>query len=125
MRKEKSLIRKEQLISLWTRMCKTLNNDTSYSVEGSDSSPYYVLNVSEGISLYVSAQETKKGNSGYDYAIGVVFGEFVNYKDFDMNESEFDSLANLFTASRNDVLSEKVKNIVESKEGEFFHLLNQ
>ena len=125
MRKEKSLIRKEQLISLWTRMCKTLNNDTSYSVEGSDSSPYYVLTVSEGISLYVSAQETKKGNSGYDYAIGVVFGEFVNYKDFDMNESEFDSLANLFTTSRNDVLSEKVKNIVESKEGEFFHLLNQ
>tara|TARA_B100000900_G_C20577204_1_gene715832 strand:+ start:1490 stop:1867 length:378 start_codon:yes stop_codon:yes gene_type:complete len=124
MKKEKSLIRKEQLISLWTRMCKTLNNDTSYSVEGSDSSPYYVLNVSEGISLYISAQETKKGNSGYDYTIGVVFGEFVNYKDFDMNESEFDSLANLFTTSRNDVLNEKVKNIVESKEGEFFHLLN-
>lgn len=124
MRKEKSLIRKEQLISLWTRMCKTLNNDTSYSVEGSDSSPYYVLNISEGISLYISAQETKKGNSGYDYSIGVVFGEFVNYTDFDMNESEFDSLANLFTSSRNDVLNEKVKDIVESKEGEFFHLLN-
>ena len=125
MRKEKSLIRKEQLISLWTRMCKTLNNDTSYSVEGSDSSPYYVLNISEGISLYISAQETKKGNSGYDYSVGVVFGEFVNYTDFDMNESEFDSLANLFTTSRNDVLNEKVKDIVESKEGEFFHLLNQ
>lgn len=125
MRKDKSLIRKEQLISLWTRMCKTLNNDTSYSVEGSDSSPYYVLNISEGISLYISAQETKKGNSGYDYSVGVVFGEFVNYTHFDMNESEFDSLANLFTTSRNDVLSERVKNIVESKEGEFFHLLNQ
>lgn len=124
MKKDKSLIRKEQLISLWTRMCKTLNSDTSYSVEGSDSSPYYVLNVSEGISLYISAQETQKGNSGYDYSIGVVFGEFVNYKDFNMNDSEFDSLANLFTTSRNDVLNEKVKNIVESKEGEFFHLLN-
>tara|TARA_B100000927_G_scaffold282251_1_gene268668 strand:- start:262 stop:639 length:378 start_codon:yes stop_codon:yes gene_type:complete len=125
MKNEKSKLKKEQLIALWTRMCKTLKHDTSYLVEGSDSSPYYVLNISDGISLYVSAQETKKGDSGYEHSIGVVFGEFVNYKDFPMNQSEFDSLANLFTTSRNEVLNEKVKSIVEEKEGEFYHMLTQ
>jgi len=125
MRHQKSTLRKEQIISLWTRMCKTLIKDTSFLVEGSDGSPYYVLNISDGISLYISAQETTKGDTGYDYSLGVVFGEFVNYKDFSMNQSEFDSLANLFTNSRNDLMSEKVKTIVESKEGEFYHLINQ
>lgn len=125
MRHEKSTLRKEQIISLWTRMCNTLSQETSFLVEGSDSSPYYVLNISDGISLYISAQETKKGDTGYNYSLGVVFGEFVNYKDFSMNQSEFDSLANLFTNSRNNLMSEKVKSIVESKEGEFYHLINQ
>jgi hypothetical protein len=125
MRHEKSTLRKEQIISLWTRMCSTLSQETSFLVEGSDSSPYYVLNISDGISLYISAQETKKGDTGYNYSLGVVFGEFVNYKDFSMNQSEFDSLANLFTNSRNDLMSEKVKSIVESKESEFYHLINQ
>ena len=124
MRNEKSTLRKEQIISLWTRMCNTLTKDTSFLVEGSDGSPYYVLNISDGISLYISAQETTKGN-GYNYSLGVVFGEFVNYKDFSMNKSEFDSLANLFTNSRNDLLNERVKSIVESKESQFFHLINQ
>ena len=125
MRHEKSTLRKEQIISLWTRMCNTLSQETSFLVEGSDGSPYYVLNISDGISLYISAQETTKGTTGYDYSLGVVFGEFVNYKDFSMNQSEFDSLANLFTSSRNSLLNEKVKSIVESKESEFYHLINQ
>ena len=42
-----------------------------------------------------------------------------------MNQSEFDSLANLFTSSRNSLLNEKVKSIVEAKESEFYHLINQ
>ncbi len=125
MRNEKSTLRKEQIISLWTRMCNTLTKDTSFLVEGSDWSPYYVLNISDWISLYISAQETTKGVTGYDYSLGVVFGEFVNYKDFSMNKSEFDSLANLFTSSRNNLLNQRVKSIVESKESQFFHLINQ
>lgn len=125
MTNKKTTLRKEQIISLWTRMCNTLSKDTSFLVEGSDGSPYYVLNISDGISLYISAQETTKGSTGYDYSLGVVFGEFVNYKDFSMNQSEFDSLANLFTKSRNDLLNQKVKSIVDSKESEFFHLINQ
>lgn len=125
MKNNKSSLQKEQLIALWTKMCKELRHDTSFLVEGSDSSPYYVLNISEGISLYVSAQETKKGDSGYDYSIGVVFGEFVNYKDFSMNQSEFDSLANLFTSAKNNLVNQKVKQIIESKEKEFYHILTQ
>lgn len=125
MTNKKTTLRKEQIISLWTRMCNTLSKDTSFLVEGSDGSPYYVLNISDGISLYISAQETTKGSTGYDYSLGVVFGEFVNYKDFSMNQSEFDSLANLFTKSRNDLLNQRVKSIVDSKESEFFHLINQ
>ena len=42
MRNEKSTLRKEQIISLWTRMCNTLSQETSFLVEGSDGSPYYV-----------------------------------------------------------------------------------
>lgn len=125
MKNNKSSLQKEQLIALWTKMCKELRYDTSFLVEGSDSSPYYVLNISEGISLYVSAQETKKGDSGYDYSIGVVFGEFVNYKDFSINQSEFDSLANLFTSAKNNLVNQKVKQIIESKEKEFYHILTQ
>jgi len=125
MKNNKSSLQKEQLIALWTKMCKELKYDTSFLVEGSDSSPYYVLNISEGISLYISAQETKKGDSGYNYSLGVVFGEFVNYKDFSMNQSEFDSLANLFTSTKNNLVNEKVKQIVESKEKEFYHILTQ
>ena len=125
MTNQKSTLQKHQIISLWTRMCNTLSRETSFLVEGSDESPYYVLSISDGISLYISAQETTKGDTGYDYFLGVVFGEFVNYKDFAMNKSEFDSLANLFTGSRNDLLNEKVKSIIKSKESEFYHLINQ
>lgn len=125
MRNDKSSLKKEQLIALWTKMCKELRFDTSFLVEGSDSSPYYLLNISDGISLYISAQETTKGSTGYDYSLGVVFGEFVNYKDFAMSQSEFDSLANLFTSAKNNLSNQKVKQIIESKEKEFYHILTQ
>lgn len=122
MKNSKSNLKKEQLISLWTRMCKTLEDDNSFLVEGSDDSPYYLLRLKEGISIYVSAQEVR--TNSYKYFIGVVFGEFVNYKDFEMDSSEFNSLSSIFTKSKEDIRNKKVQKIVKSKENEFYELLN-
>ena len=83
----KATLRKEQLISLWTRMCNTLSRDTSFLVEGSDGSPYYVLNISDGISLYISAQETTKGNTGWGIKIQDLFdGKHPNYPHWKLQE---------------------------------------
>ena len=43
MENNKNSLKKEQLISLWTRKCKELKKESSFLLEGSDSSPYYLL----------------------------------------------------------------------------------
>jgi hypothetical protein len=123
MENNKNSLKKEQLISLWTRKCKELKKESSFLLEGSDSSPYYLLTLKDGISIYVSAQE-KQGNS-YKYSLGVIFGEYVNYKEFEMDLSEFNSLASIFVDSRDKVRNETVKDIVNSKEKEFYELIKE
>jgi hypothetical protein len=123
MENNKNSLKKEQIISLWTRKCKELKKESSFLLEGSDSSPYYLLILKDGISIYVSAQE--KQSKSYKYSVGVIFGEYVNYKEFEMDLSEFNSLASIFMDSREKVRNEMVKDIVNSKEKEFYELIKE
>ena len=93
MENNKNLLKKEQLISLWTKKCKELKKESSFLLEGSNSSPYYLLTLKDGISIYVSAQEKQSKN--YKYSVGVIFGEYVNYKEFEMDLSEFNFLSSV------------------------------
>lgn len=109
-------IKKEDLISLWTREIKEAESESFFLEEGSDESPYYLFNLRDGISLFISALKTGKGDSGYNYNIGVIFEEFVNYKNFSLDKSEFDSLVNMFLIKREKISSKKINNIVKEKE---------
>ena len=72
----KNKLKKEALISLWNRVCKENTDKNSFSIAGSDDSPYYLLNVDENIMSTISATQT--GSAGkeksYEYKINVIFG---------------------------------------------------
>jgi hypothetical protein len=121
---EKKELKKEALISLWNKECKGAKNKEAFITAGTDTNPYYILSVDDGIMLNISATPTTKGGNDYDYKIGVVFGEFVEYANFEMDKSEFDSLADLFMVSYNEKLNDEINKIVEDKEKQFFDLIS-
>jgi len=105
-------LEKTDLIVLWTKNCKNTRDVNSFLIQGSEESPYYLLEVNDKVSLYISANNTNKGDNGYSYKIGVIFEKFVEYINFDIDKSEFDSLVNLFIEQKEKSMNEMVKDII-------------
>lgn len=118
---EKNKLTKEALIALWTSSCNKKNNEKDFSIIGSDDSPYYILNIEDSISVASSA--TQGLNKSYTYKISVVFGDFVEYVNFELDKSEFESLINLFTKSKNNCIDKQIKSIVKINEERFFEII--
>jgi hypothetical protein len=122
----KNKLKKEALISLWNRVCKKNTDKNSFSIAGSDDSPYYLLNVDENIMSTISATQT--GSAGkeksYEYKINVIFGEFVEYSNFKLDKSEFNALADLFVNCQNEAINKEVNRIVEDTEERFLNLVS-
>ena len=118
---KKKELTKEALIALWTNACNKSKNEKDFSIIGSDESPYYVLNIEDSISIVSSA--TQGLNKQYAYKISVVFGDFVEYLNFDLDKSEFESLITLFTKSQNNSIDKKIESIVKTNEERFFEII--
>ncbi len=123
----KDKLTKEALISVWNRVCKKENNKDRFSTSGSDESPYYLLTIDSKnnptILCTISATLTGKEKK-YDYKINVIFGEFVEYASFKLDESEFNSLADLFVKHQNEAINKEVNRIVEDTEERFLNLIS-
>lgn len=119
----KNKLKKEALISLWNRVCAKTVDKSKFSITGSDDSPYYLLTIEDGILSTVSANPTNKGKK-YDYKINVIFGDFVEYVSFELDKSEFDSLADLFVRYQNEAINKEINSIVEDTEERFLSLVS-
>jgi len=121
MKKEK--LTKESLISLWTRSCKKSISRNNFSFAGSNESPFYVLNLNPDIIMSISTEgvteEQKK------YKINVIFNQFVEYSYFELNESEFKSLLDIFTESQNTATKKEADSIIQENENKFFELISE
>jgi hypothetical protein len=118
---KKKELTKEALIALWNNACKKSKEEKDFSIIGSDESPYYMLNIEDSISIALSA--TQGLNKNYTYKISVVFGDFVEYLNFDLDMSEFTSLVELFTKSQNNSINKKIESIVKTNEERFFEII--
>jgi hypothetical protein len=118
---KKKELTKEALIALWNNACKKSKEEKDFSIIGSDESPYYMLNIEDSISIALSA--TQGLNKNYTYKISVVFGDFVEYLNFDLDMSEFTSLVELFTKSQNNSINKKIESIVKTNEERFFEVI--
>jgi len=124
---QKENLNKEALISLWNRACKESEDKDAFSMAGSDESPYYLLTIDKDTSpsIISTISATPKGNNNqYDYKINIIFGEFVEYTSFNLDKSEFDSLADLFMTHKNYAINEEVNRIVKDTEERFLNLVS-
>lgn len=120
---KKKEVKKEAVIALWNRTCREEQDKSNFQIAGSDDSPFYVLSIEEGIAATVSATPESKGKETHTYNMSVIFGEFVEYARFNLDKSEFDSLADMFVKSQNDSINKEVNQIVKDKENRFFEIV--
>lgn len=118
-------LEKGDLISLWTRSCKNLKNASSFQIQGSEDSPYYLIEAEDNISFYVSATKTNKGDDGYDYTIGIVFEQFVEYMSCAIDKSEFESLVNIFVEQKDSAMKSLVNQIIARGERSLDNMISQ
>lgn len=118
-------LEKGDLISLWTRTCKNLRDVNSFQIQGSEESPYYLVDAEENIAFYVSATKTNKGSDGYSYKIGVLFEQFVEYMNCDIDKSEFESLVNIFVEQKDSAMKSLVNQIVSKGERNLKSMISQ
>jgi hypothetical protein len=118
-------LEKGDLISLWTRNCKNLKNANSFQIQGSEDSPYYLIEVEDNISFYVSATKTNKGDDGYDYTVGIVFEQFVEYMNCTIDKSEFESLVNIFVEQKDSAMKSLVNQIIARGERSLDSMISQ
>ena len=123
-KKETTTTTKEALIALWNKGCRENDDKSNFSVAGSDESPFYVLSIEDGIAATISATPNSSGKEQtHSYVINVIFGEFVEYARFDLDKSEYDSLADQFVKSQNESITKEVNSIVEKTESRFLEII--
>jgi hypothetical protein len=104
-------LEKTDLISLWTKFCANTKDTNLFLIQGSEESPYYLLDQNDNVSLYVSATKTNKGQDGYSYRLGVLFDKFVEYANYEIDKSEFESLINMFVKQKDLAMKEMLKEV--------------
>ena len=104
-------LEKTDLISLWTKFCVNTKDTNLFLIQGSEESPYYLLDQNDNVSLYVSATKTNKGQDGYSYKLGILFDKFVEYTSYEIDKSEFESLINMFIKQKELAMKEMLKEV--------------
>ena len=120
MKKEK--LTKEALIALWTTSCKNSENRNDFSFAGSNESPFYVFSLNNDILLSISFENKNNKNN---YKISVIFGQFVEYCFFELDESEFKSLLEIYSNSQNIATTKEVDAIIEKNENLLLNLISE
>jgi hypothetical protein len=119
---KKENLTKEALIALWTRSCKESKNRNDFSFAGSNESPFYVFSLNDDILLSISFENH---NNKTTYKISVIFGQFVEYCFFELDESEFKSLLEIYTNSQNIATKKEVESIIQKNENVLLDLISE
>jgi len=92
---------KEQLINGWNKACEQAGNDTFFSTRGSTDEPIHILTIENGLNLEITSNLRVDSSSPshlriYSYYISVLLEEVISYCTFEIDESEYKQLTNLF-----------------------------
>lgn len=115
-------ITKEQLIGAFKNNCeKSKMNPEKFSVAGSIEEPFISIKASDNISIAISRTFKHSSIKNFDNKIYLIFGEVVQYKDFELGLEEYNELVETFNkfhdAAENHVKEEIIERCLAEIEG--------